>query len=121
MSSHNPLVHGRPGPERHRLLRLMAAAERLTVDLIAQEPVAVQLELQTPRRALEMAEAENFDVLPVKEADGRIVRYVRRSELEMHRTEAWDQLALEEIRPHEIVSCENPLLDLLDRLDRSTP
>jgi hypothetical protein len=109
------------GPEKRRLLRLMAAAERLTVDLIAQRPIVCQLESQTPADALDIAAAENFDVLPVEETDGRIVRYVLRDDLETHRSDPWDQVEFKAIRPDEIVSSVNPLLDLLDRFDPSTP
>jgi hypothetical protein len=101
---------------------LLEAAERLSVDLIAQEPVSVRLESDTPGYARYVAAAENFDVLPIEERDGRIVRYVRRSALESHGSDTeWIGLEFVEIHPDEIVSSTSPLLDLLDRLSHDIP
>jgi len=66
-----------------RLDSLLAAAERLTVDLIAQTPVTVSPSRDTPGIARHVADRENFDVLPFEEDDGRIVRYVRRGSLDV--------------------------------------
>ena len=92
MAPNDAKPQGPLAAEQQRLSRLMVAAERLTVDLIAQEPIVVRLESQTPDHALDVALAENFDVLPVKEMDGRIVRYVHRSDLEKHRSDPWDRV-----------------------------
>ena len=65
---------------------------------------------------------EKFDVLPVREADGRIIRYVRREAIEGHRSELdWVRIELSDIHPDEIVSAASPLLDLLDRFCHNRP
>jgi hypothetical protein len=57
---------------RERLGLLLTAAERLTVDLFAQSPVAVRLSGDTPGYGRHAADSERFDVLPVQEDDGRM-------------------------------------------------
>ena len=95
---------------RDRLALLLDAAERLTVDLIAQPPVTVDPRIETPSQAFGVAMREKFDVLPVREADGRIIRYVRREAIEGHRSELdWVRIELSDIHPDEIVSAASPL------------
>jgi hypothetical protein len=105
-----------------RLTLLLEAAERLTVDLVTQDPVAVRIGSDTPGYARHVADAENFDVLPIKEHDGRIIRFVRRTSLERCESgEEWDGIPLEDIHPDEIVSATAPLLELLDRFSAECP
>jgi hypothetical protein len=105
-----------------RLTLLLEAGERLTVDLVAQEPVVVRLETETPGYARHVADRENFDVLPIKEKDGRIVRYVRRATLEQHLSDTeWDGIRLDAIDPDDIVSAASPMLELLDRFSSERP
>jgi hypothetical protein len=107
---------------RDRLDLLLAAAERITVDLIAQEPVAVRPSTDTPGWARHVVDAESFDVLPVLEDDGRIVSYLRRSTLERHASEVdWTGIAFETIEPDEIVSATTPLLEVLGRFTTQRP
>jgi hypothetical protein len=102
-----------------RLAMLLAAAERLTVDLIAQDPVSISLARDTPAYARHVAQAENFDILPVRERDGKIVRYVSRSTLERHPSDTdWEAAAFEVIRADEIVSAATPLFEVVGRFDR---
>jgi len=104
-----------------RLQRLLAAAERLTVDLVAQEPVTVRLSNDTPDHAQHVADRENFDVLPVAEEDGRIVRFVRRTALLGHNSDSWQGVRFEDIHPDDIVSASSPLFELLGRFSRERP
>jgi CBS domain-containing protein len=105
-----------------RLALLLKAAERLTVDLIAQEPVCVRVSTDTPGYARHVADSEGFDVLPVVEEDGRIVRYVTREDLDRHPSATeWDAIDLTDIHPDEIVSSASPMFDLLSRFSHDQP
>lgn len=101
---------------------LLAAAERLTVDLIAQPPIGVDPTRQSPAEAADKAVQERYDVLPIVESDGRIVKYVRRQVLENHRADAdWTYVSLCEILPDDLATATTPLLDLLGRFTRERP
>jgi hypothetical protein len=105
-----------------RLGLLLTAAERLTVDLIAQEPITIRPSTDTPGYASFVATRENFDVLPVLEDDGRIVRYLRREALESHRSEVdWAEFPFDQIHPDQIISAVTPLLELLERFSGRVP
>jgi hypothetical protein len=105
-----------------RLALLLNAAERLTVDLIAQEPVTVQPTTNTPGWARSTAEKEHFDVLPLRESNGRIVRYVRRTALDRHDSDTeWEGVVFGDILPDDIVSAASPMLELLDRFTQERP
>jgi predicted transcriptional regulator len=101
---------------------LLAAAERLTVDLVAQTPVAIRLRADTLAYARHVAEAEGFDVLPVLEEDGRIIRYICKSALDVCESEEeWRGVELVEIHADDLVSASTPLLDLVSRFSRTRP
>ena len=104
-------------PGRDRLRLLLEAAERLTVDLIAQPPVTADPRSEAPREACAKAVKEKFDVLPLRDGEsGQITRFVRREELERRYDDAgWDAIEAIDIHPSEIVSATSPILDLLDR------
>jgi hypothetical protein len=89
---------------------------------VAQEPVTVRIGDDTPGYARHVADAENFDVLPISEGDGRIIRYVRRTALAEHPSDTdWDGLVLDDIHPDDIVSASSPLLELLSRFSHERP
>jgi len=105
-----------------RLELLLAAAERLTVDLVAQTPVTVRLENDTPGYARHVADREGFDVLPVEESDGRIIRYIDKLALDAHGPDdKWDGFEFVEVHADDLVSAATPLLDLLNRFSRARP
>lgn len=107
---------------RNDLGSLLAAAERLTVDLIAQPLVTVAPSTDTPGYARHVAERENFDVIPIVEDDGRILRTVRRQVLDRHDDEKrWEQMDLDPIRADELVSSTTPLLEVLERISPQHP
>jgi hypothetical protein len=108
--------------KRDRLGHLLAAAERITVDLVAQEPITVRPSSDTPEWARHVADSEQFDVLPVREDDGRIVRLASREHLDAHESETdWDGFAFDQIYPDDIVSATTPLLEVLERLSPHKP
>ncbi len=70
----------------------------------------------TPAFARELAEQEQFDLVPIREGDNRIISYVRRETLERAAAGAmWSDVEQAVIHPNEIVSANSPILDLLDR------
>jgi CBS domain-containing protein len=98
-----------------RLRSSMEAADRLTVGTIAQPPYCVSPD-KNVREVYDHAKREGFDVLPIKDPEGRIRTVVETSHLETMTD--WDQLRAR-ARPvniDDLVAAAAPMFSVLDRI-----
>jgi hypothetical protein len=101
-------------PRLPKLEALMKAAERLTVELVAQEPYCVTRE-RPLGETLATAQAERFDFLPVRGRDGSIKSFVETAALAG--ISSWEGLVdIEQpIDVDLLVAESSPLFSLLER------
>ena len=106
-------------PRLPKLDALMRAAERLTVDLVAQEPYCASPSERSLEKTKAMAEAERFDFLPIRDPDGSLTRFVRTAALA--EIDSWDELDRigEPIGVDLLVSESSPLFSLLRRFEEA--
>lgn len=100
----------------HALHSLMEAANRLTIDAVAQFPYSV-MEGREVSSTYAYARQERFSLLPVEEADG-IHRVVETARLEALTT--WKQVIDQArvLKAHDIVSRHAPLFSVLSRFEK---
>lgn len=97
----------------------MRAAERLTVELISQEPYCASLE-RSLEETIATAEAERYDVLPIKNDDGSLTHSVEATALQG--LSSWAELTTvaQPIDVALLVAESSPLFTLLERFE-ATP
>jgi hypothetical protein len=87
----------------------------LRVDAIAQAPVCADLAHQMPADAYEQGTEMGFDVLPIREADGEIRRFVRTDALRAKKT--WRSVDAEALPlgADHLVARDAPVFSLIER------
>lgn len=99
------------------LSSLLASADDLRVDALAQEPWCARPVLDDPQSTYEIATERGYDVLPVQDGTGSIVSTVARDTLRDQKS--WDAVLVrqEPLTAERLVAREAPVLRLLDRLE----
>ena len=98
-----------------KLKSIMDAADRLTVDAIAQEPYCVPRP-ESVEDVCRYAKKESFDLLPVRETNGAIRRTVKTALLEGLST--WPEVLerAESLTVDDLIAREAPVLSILGRI-----
>jgi hypothetical protein len=102
------------------LSSVLASADDLRVDALAQDAWCARPEELTVRETFRRARKCGYDVLPVREQDGRIRSTLATSLLES--ANSWQEVLPKQapLTPDRLVARESPVFRLLDRLHEHT-